>query len=105
MTQIDGAPRLWTGMGLSYNHDANSEPPPNTFAILGHVLHFLRSYNYRVCEWRPSHSPAGNVMGNWGVPVYSDQVLDIGVRDMLARRDSHPLSAIGDKDILILIGY
>ena len=105
MTQIDGASRLWAGMGLSYNPDADGESPPNTFALLGYVLHFLRSYNYRVCEWRPSHFAGADILENWGVPVFSDQIPDVAARDILVRRSSHPLSPIGDKDIVILIGY
>ena len=53
MSQVDAASRLWAGMSLSYNPDAEASPPPNTFALLGNILHFFRSYNYRVCEWRP----------------------------------------------------
>ena len=105
MAQIDGDIRLWAGMGLSYNPDTNSEPPPKTFALLGHILDFSRPYNYRVCEWRPSHYAVANVMGGWGIPVSPDQILGIATHDLLVRRASHPLSVIGDKDIFMLIGY
>ena len=105
MAQIDVAARLWAGMALSYNHDMDVAPPPNASAILWRILHFPRSYNYRVCEWRPIHLAVANVLGNRGVPVYIDQVLDIGVRDLRGSRNSRPLSVIGDKDIFILICY
>ena len=45
------------------------------------------------------------MLGNWGVPVFSDQILGVGIHDFLARRDSQPISVIGDKDIFALIGY
>ena len=82
MTQIDGVTRLWAGMGFSYNPDTNISPPPNTFALLGYILHFIRSYNYRVCDWRQSHYAVANVLGNWGVPVFPDQVLGVEIHDL-----------------------
>ena len=45
MTQVDGAARLWAGMGLSYNPASECEPLPNTFALMGRILHFIRAYN------------------------------------------------------------
>ena len=92
-------------MSLPYNPESGTEPPPNTFALLGQVLRFFRSYNYRFCEWRPSHFAAAGVLGNWGVPVFSEQVLGASIRDLLVRRASHPLALIGDKDIFLLIGF
>ena len=105
MTEVDASHRLWAGMSLSYNPDSDVDPPPNTFAILGHILHFPRPYNYRVCGWRPSHFAVSGVLGNWGVPVFSDQVMYLGIPDLLVRMESHPLASIGDKHIFLLIGY
>ena len=45
------------------------------------------------------------MLGNWGVPVFSDQVLDIAVRDLLARRVPRQLSVVGDVDIFLLVGF
>ena len=39
------------------------------------------------------------------MPVFSDQVVDAGIHDLLVRMSPHPLSLIGDKDIFLLIGY
>ena len=80
------------------------EKPPNTFAILGRVLHFYRPYNYRICECRPVHYAVASVLGNWGVPVFSDHVLYMDMQNLLGRRVSHPPSAIGGDDIFLLIG-
>ena len=41
--------------------------------------------------------------GNWGAPVYIDQLLDVGVRGLSVRRVSHRMSAIMDDDISFLI--
>ena len=30
---------------------------------MGEIPHFLRSYNYSVCEWRPIHFPVGGIRG------------------------------------------
>ena len=105
MTQVAASPRLWAGMSLSYNPDMDVNPPPNTFALIGHILHFLRPYNYRVCDWRPSHFALASVLEYWGVPVFIDQILAVGIRDFLVRLESHPISSIGRNDIFMLIGY
>ena len=105
MAEVDDASRLWAGVTSSYNPDSEVTPPPNTFALLGHILHFFRSYNYRVREWRPSNFAVAIVIENWGVPVFIDQVLDSGIHDLLVRRSPRPLSLLGDKDIFILIGH
>ena len=78
MTHIDATARLWAGMSLSYNPDLYLGPPPNNFAPIGQILRFFRSCNYRVCEWRPIHFAASNVLENWGVPVFGDHLLDVG---------------------------
>ena len=72
---------------------------------MGHVLRFFRPYNYRVCEWRPSRFAVPSVIENWGVPVSSDQIVDLGIHDLLVRWTDRPLSAIGIKDIFGIIGY
>ena len=105
MAHVDAASRLWEGMSLPYNLSTGESLPPITFSLLGHIMHFFRSYNYRVCEWRPSHYAVASVLENWGAPVYSDQILDIAVHDILVRRASRPMSVIGDSDIFLLIGY
>ena len=105
MVEVDAVSRLWANMSLSYNPDSEATPPPTTFAISVHVLHFLRSYNYRVCECRPSHFAVAGVMGRWDVPVFSDQVLDAAIHDLLVSRASHPMELIGDIDIFLLIGF
>ena len=106
MTQVDADSRLWEGMSLSYNPDAEASPPHNTYiALLGDIMHFFRSYNYRVCEWRPSHYVVASILENWGSPVYSDRILDIAIHDLLARRASRPMSVIGANDIFLLIWY
>lgn len=79
------------------------ERPPNTFALIGQILHFLRSYDYMVCDGRPSHFASASFLENWDVPVFIDQLLDVGVRDFLARRVSHSLSVIRGDDISLLI--
>ena len=102
MTQIDATAQLWAAMELSYDLSPDAERPPNTFALLGHILHFCRSYNYRVCEWRPFHYSVASVLGNWGVPVFSDQILDRDLHDLLARRSPHPLPVIWGDDIFFV---
>ena len=104
MVEVDAVSRLWANMALPYNPGLGAASPPNTFAILGYVLHFYRAYNYRICEWRPSHFAIGSVLENWGVPVFSDQLLDVGVYELLVRRVSQSFSLIGDKDIFLLVG-
>ena len=105
MVEVDAVSRLWANMALSYNPSTESEPLPNTFAILALVLHFFRAYNYRVCEWRPSHFAIASVLENWGVPVFSDQILDVHIHDLLVRNASHAFHLIGDKDIFLLVGF
>ena len=99
MTEVDAESRFWAGMSLSYNPDSDVDPPPITFAILGQILRYSRSYNYRVCEWRPCHFAVAGVLENWGAPVFIDHVMGVGIHDLLARMESRPLSAIGDNDI------
>ena len=65
-TQIDAATQLWAGMSRSYNPNLDVGSPRNIFAFLGNILHFYRHYNYRICEWRPSHYDVTSVLGNWG---------------------------------------
>ena len=105
MTHIDATAHLWDGVALSYNPNLGDAPLPNPFSIMWHVIRFSRHYNYRACEWRPGHCASGSLLGNWGVPVFSDQVLDIGAHELLARRVSHTLSVTGDVDIFLLAGY
>ena len=105
MTPVDGAARLWAVMGLSYRPASSErEPLPNTFAIMGLVLHFLRAYNYRICEWRPSNYAVASFLENWGVSAYSDQVLDASVHELLLGRTTQSISLIGDREVFVLIG-
>ena len=104
MTQVDATSQLWAEMSLSYNPDDEAEPPPNTFAIMGQVLHFYKSYNYKICEWRPGHYAVASVMGNWSIPVFCDQLVNLELYEHMSSRLSQPISVIGEEDIFLLIG-
>ena len=85
--QVDAASRLWAGMSPSHNPDADVSPPPNTFALLGNIMRFFRPYNYRVCEWRPSHYAVASILENWGAP---STVIKFWIsRYMTYSRDGH----------------
>ena len=101
MAPVDAVAQLWAGMALSYNPAMGAIPTSNTSALLGNVLHFYKSYNYKICEWRPSHYAVAGICENWGIPVYSDHVMDMNIRNLLARRVSHPLSVVGEDDIFL----
>ena len=103
-TPIDAAAKLWAEMALSYNPDMVADRQPSTFALLGHIAHLYKSYDYKISERRPIHYAVASVLGIWGAPAFSDQVLDVDIQNMLARRFSHPLSAIGEDDVALLIG-
>ena len=70
MTPIGATAQLWAEMELSYNPDMDAEQPPNTFALLGRILHFYKSYDYKICEWRPSHYSVAIVLGTWGYSCF-----------------------------------
>ena len=106
MKQVDAASGLGKACQCPTTRtDVKASPSPNAFALLGRIPHFFRSCNYRVCEWRPSHYDVASILENWGFPVYSDQILDIAIHDILARRASLPMSVIYDNDIFFLIWY
>ena len=103
--EIYATSQLWAGMALSYKPDVGAEPRQTQLLYWDASFAFFRSYDYRAYEWRPSHYAVECVMGNWGVPVFRDQVLDSGVYDMLVRRVSPPISVLGDADIFLLAVY
>ena len=105
-TRIEATPQSWEGMALPYGPIVGIGHHTNTFSILGNALNPPpRSYNYRVCEWRPSHYAVSGVLGNWAYPLSVITYSMYGVRDLLVSRPSRPLSVIGGKDIFTFMGF
>lgn len=91
-------------MALSYRTAPLAPEIPNAFARLADVLHLLRAYNYRVCEWRPIRNSDDGILGNWGAAEFCGQMLGSQAYDMLLREPAHGLSLIQGLDVFILIG-
>ena len=104
MTQVEPTAQLWTDMALPYDPTDESASLPNTFALLSSVLHFYKSHNYKICEWRPGHYAVAGVLENWGVPVFSDQVMNPELHEHLSRRVAQPFREIQTDDIFLLVG-
>ena len=104
MAQVEVTHHFRAQMAISYQADTDMPTPTNTFPLFAPGLQFLKTYRRRSCEWRTSIYTAWGVLGNWGLPVFCDQVIARAVFDMVSQRTIHRAELLGDRSAFVTIG-
>ena len=98
MRNVNDASATRSSMEISYTASPLVASPPNTFATMSLNLRFCCAYNRRICERGPIIHSVVSALGNWGLPVFFEQMVESRRYDLIVRKSPHVLSMIGDKD-------